>query len=586
MSLRNNGLRTFAFHRDQNASSPAIAAAMAPSVLNAAGEPGGDPAAMAPEKAALLLLQNALASDRLPGLNAADLQGDVAEFKPVGHRNLLLTNSQTVKFRQLYRKIPVYGSLVTVEMDAFNRLLSINSALGAPAGVDAVAQVSPAAALATVRAAAGYANGADAAAEPLDAQPRLVYYFDSSAGLWRLAYITEDVPQRGAAAGVLDDGHGHHLPQIFDYVVDAHSGELVAALPRGQTAEPVASPAPAPTPSAPPATAPAAPPFVEDEAADGLAVARKFRCSDVAPLGRCLADPSLNVHTYDFAFRSVDSDLAQLPGGYVALQASAPWSPAAVSAHANAADVVGFLHKVLLRQGIDDKGGRLVSSINCVLRAGLQEWRNAAWYRGQMVYGQRTVGDSLRSYAVARSVVAHEIFHGVTEATARLDYVGESGALNESYSDIFGILIANFGQPDVGRWDWKIGEELDGSGLPLRDLSDPTKCGQPGHMKDFKPLPSTAAGDWGGVHTNSGIHNKAFFNLMTAKANGALLFDPATAARLFYLTLTEQLSRTSGFADSRRGLELVARSLFRVDPAHAAKLAAIAQAFDDVGITV
>jgi Zn-dependent metalloprotease len=104
-------------------------------------------------------------------------------------------------------------------------------------------------------------------------------------------------------------------------------------------------------------------------------------------------------------------------------------------------------------------------------------------------------------------------------------------------------------------------------------------------MKDFKQLPFTAAGDWGGVHTNSGIHNKAFFNLMTAKANGTPLFDPATVAKLFYLTLTEQLSRTSGFADSRRGLELVARSLFRVDPAHAAKLAAIGQAFDDVGIT-
>src|SRR4029077_10474298 len=248
---RNNGLRTFAFHRDQSSGSAAIATAMAPSVLNAAGEPGGGPSPMAPEKGALLLLQNALGSDKLPGFNAADLQGDVAEFSPVGHRNLLLTNSQTVKFRQLYRKIPVYGSLLTVEMDAFTRLLSINSALGAPFGVDAVAQVSPAAALATVRAAAGYA--ADAAADPLHAQPRLVYYFDSPAGLWRLAYITEDVPQRGGEAGSGDDGHDHHLPQIYDYVVEAHSGELVPALPRGQTVEPVASPAPAAAPPDPPA---------------------------------------------------------------------------------------------------------------------------------------------------------------------------------------------------------------------------------------------------------------------------------------------------------------------------------------------
>jgi Zn-dependent metalloprotease len=560
VSPRNNGLRTFAFHRDESARSPAVAAAMAPRLGMAAALPGeapaDDPAVMEPERAARQLLQNALLSDQLPGFSADSVDGGEAEFKAIGHRNLLLTNSQTVKFRQLYRKIPVYGSLVTVEMDARNRLLSINSALGAPAGVDAVAQVSPAAALEAVRAAAGYPAG-----EPLDAQPRLVYYFDSGTGKWRLVYIAEDVPQQGGGAG--DD---HHLPQIFDYVVDAHGGELVAALPRSQTIEPAV----------------ADPPFAEDEAPDGLAVPRRFFCSDVAPFGRCLADPSLNVHTYDFGFRSVDADIAQLPGSYVALAAPDPWNPAAVSAHANAAEVVSFLLKVLMRQGIDDQGGRLVSSINCARQPGVKEWRNAAWYRGQMLYGQREVGGALRSYAVARDVVAHEIFHGVTESTARLDYLGESGALNESYSDIFGILIANFGQPDVAQWDWRIGEELDGTGLPLRDLSDPAKCGQPAHMRDYRDLRDDE--DNGGVHTNSGIHNKAAHNLLTAARNGAPALDAATVAKLFYLTLTEQLSRTSGFADSRRGLEVVARSLFRVDPDRNAKLATIAQAFDDVGI--
>ncbi len=554
--MRKNGLRTFAFHRDESAAAPAVAAAMAPRGGGITAGPAEDLATMEPERAAQQLLQNALRSDQLPGFAADEVDGGGAEFKSVGHRNLLLTNSQTVKFRQFYRKIPVYGSLVTVEMDARNRLLSINSALGAPAGVDPVAQVSPAAAIETVRAAAGYATG-----EPLDAQPRLSYYFDAE-GTWRLVYIAEDVPQRGGGEG--DD---HHLPQVFDYVVDAHGGELVAALPRSQTNEPEV----------------AAPPlFTEDEAPDGLAVARRFRCSDVAPLGRCLADPSLNVHTYDFAFRSVDSDLPQLPGSYVALAAPDPWNPAAVSAHANASEVVDFLRKVLLRQGIDDQGGRLVSSINCARQPGVKEWRNAAWYRGQMLYGQRQVNGGLRSYAVARDVVAHEIFHGVTESTARLDYIGESGALNESYSDIFGILIANFGQPDVAQWDWKIGEELDGTGLPLRDLSDPPACGQPGHMRDYRDLGEDV--DHGGVHTNSGIHNKAAFNLLTATRNGVPVLDPATVAKLFYLTLTEQLSRTSGFSDSRRGLEIVARSLFRVDPDRTARMETIAQAFDDVGI--
>jgi bacillolysin/neutral peptidase B len=557
---RNNGLRSFAFHRDESDASPALAAALA---AQPAGKgPAEDLAAMEPERAARTLLQNALASASLPGFTAPDVDGGAAEFKPVGHKKLFLTNSQTVKFRQLYRKIPVYGSLITVEMDARNHLLSINSALGSPTGVDAVARVSPADAVEAVRKAAGWG------AEPLDIQPRLFYYFDAGgvggAGAWHLAYIAENVPQRQGAGGDADADadSDHHLPQVFDYVVDAHTGELIAALPRTQTAGE----------------------FIEDEALDALDVKRRFRCADVPDKGRCLTDPSHNIQTFDFAFQSVDFDRALLPGEAVLLKNPDPWDPAAVSAHANAAEVAEFLERVLLRKGIDDEGGPLISSINCVRRIGAQEWRNAAWISTQMVYGQRLLNGKLRSYAVARDIVAHEIFHGVTEHTARLDYFGESGALNESYSDIFGILISNAGNPDVGTWDWQIGEELDGSGLPLRDFSDPEKFNQPAHRKDFRELPITQEGDWGGVHTNSGIHNKAAYNLLTAKKGDKYVLDPTTVAKLFYLTLTEQLSRTSGFSDSRRGVELVARSLFRNDPDKKGKMEAISKAFEDVGI--
>ena len=88
------------------------------------------------------------------------------------------------------------------------------------------------------------------------------------------------------------------------------------------------------------------------------------------------------------------------------------------------------------------------------------------------------------------------------------------------------------------------------------------------------------------MHTNSGIHNKAAFLILTAKdANGALLFDAATVAKLFYLTLSQQLSRTSGFVDSRRGVLLSAMTLFRNDPNQQEKLQAIAMAFEAVGIT-
>jgi bacillolysin/neutral peptidase B len=95
-------------------------------------------------------------------------------------------------------------------------------------------------------------------------------------------------------------------------------------------------------------------------------------------------------------------------------------------------------------------------------------------------------------------------------------------------------------------------------------MSDPTRFGQPAHMKDFKVLPNTRAGDYGGVHTNSGIHNKVAYNMLTAQGDdGSLTLTPAEVAAVFYLTLTQRLSRTSQFAGSHRFAVSSARTLFR-----------------------
>jgi bacillolysin/neutral peptidase B len=89
------------------------------------------------------------------------------------------------------------------------------------------------------------------------------------------------------------------------------------------------------------------------------------------------------------------------------------------------------------------------------------------------------------------------------------------------------------------------------------------------------------------VHSNSGIHNKAAHNLLTARrTNGIIEFSPAEVAALFYITVSQYLSRTSGFRDSRRGVELAARTLFRDEPKadRDRRLAAVGRAFDAVGI--
>jgi Zn-dependent metalloprotease len=263
------------------------------------------------------------------------------------------------------------------------------------------------------------------------------------------------------------------------------------------------------------------------------------------------------------------------------------WNPNAVSAHANAEEVVKFLKTTLGRNGLDNRGSKLISSINCVVASdspGPKEWINAAWIGTQMVYGQRRNGAGLMSLSANLDVVAHEIFHGVTDFTARLEYQAESGALNESYSDIFGILISNFSKTDVTTWDWELGEGLTAGGTPFRDLKDPTRFGQPKHMRDFV----NTRRDNGGVHTNSGIHNFAAFRIMSAQtAAGSAILTPKESAAIFYLALSQRLSRTSGFSDSRRAVVASARTLFRglTSSQQTAKISAIEKGFTAAGIS-
>jgi Zn-dependent metalloprotease len=562
-SVSRNGLRSFAFHRGDKGSAAVIGAikpqvAARPGAARASAAPArGNVTSMDAETAARQYLLNALASEELPTFTAGGPEAEKSDFKLISVEAVPLTGTQMVKFCQNYRRTPVYGSLVAVELDKKNGLVSINSALTEPTGVDPVASVAPADVLKTVAQSSGQSP------ESIKSTPGVYYYFDRDAQQWRLVYITRDVPkQRGpespeeATEGVSNRRvQSFRLPQAFDYVVDAHSGELVAELPRSHN--------------------------VSVKALDAL---QKMRTINIAQNteGTVLHDADLNVHTFDFKFGNVDALSDQLPGAYVS-NPPEPWDGVAVCAHANAADVLKFLSKVLKRNGLDNMGGAVRSSINCVEEDETKEWDNAMWYMDQMMYGQSKVGDKLRSWALARDIVAHELTHGITDFTARIEYKGESGALNESYSDIMGVIFANFSESDVKKWNWLIGEGLFGPGSALRDMRKPEKFDQPSHMDDFKKIAKN--NDFGGVHTNSGIHNKVAYNMLTAKdSSGKYLLKPRDVAALFYLALTQNLSRTSRFADSRRGVELAARSLFANQANKQARFKAVSKAFDKVGI--
>jgi Zn-dependent metalloprotease len=348
-----------------------------------------------PESAAKRILAHAFASRAMPSLTAPKVDDAESDFRSLGVETVPLTGTRVVKFRQQIRGIPVFASLVSVELDDNNELVSLNSSLAKPELASYVARISPLDALKRIAARAGYGSKLP------DGVPTLNVFLDHS-GKWRLAYIVEDVRTR-----IKGKASKHQIPLVFDYVIDAHNGALVAELPR--------------TPAARHGTA---------SARDELGRMQTF---DIETKGgkRVMRNAELNIETYDFAYR--DPVDGRLPGDL----AASPWSPAAVSAHTHAAIVARFLRKVLKRNNIDNMGGRVVSTVNCVVKAfeqppGSDVWMNAFWDGVQMLYGQELVDGKLLSLASALSVVAHELFHGVTGATARLIYLGETGALNES----------------------------------------------------------------------------------------------------------------------------------------------------------
>ena len=201
-----------------------------------------------------------------------------------------------------------------------------------------------------------------------------------------------------------------------------------------------------------------------------------------------------------------------------------------------------------------------------------------------MWYGQKLENGKSRSYSRYLDVIAHELTHGVTQYTSNLVYQGQSGALNESFSDIFGVIIKNWFAKkwtSPQGWDWEIGSGLGQGGLPLRDLSNPRRTGDPDHMNSFV----RTWADSGGVHTNSNIHNKACYNLMTSKdESGNYLFGPEESAVLYYLCLV-RLNSQATFPKVLQVLIDVANTYYAGDPAERdRKIAAITNAYHGVGI--
>ena len=200
-----------------------------------------------------------------------------------------------------------------------------------------------------------------------------------------------------------------------------------------------------------------------------------------------------------------------------------------------------FYWEVFGRNSIDDLGMPILGLVHYGTK-----YDNAFWDgQGHMFFGDGD-GQILTDTTKGLDVIAHELTHGVTQNTANLVYRNQSGALNESVSDVFGVMAKQYKlKQTAAQADWLIGADIVGPQLApaLRSMKDP------GAMPDPQPADMNhyvkTSSDNGGVHTNSGIPNHAFY--VIASTLGGNSWD--APGRIWYDTLTDHtLKPTATFS--------------------------------------
>jgi bacillolysin len=252
---------------------------------------------------------------------------------------------------------------------------------------------------------------------------------------------------------------------------------------------------------------------------------------------------------------------------------------AAVDAHYNSEKVYDYFLNEHGRNSLDGNGMAIISKVHYG-----NGYNNASWNGRWMTYGDGD-GKFMISLSAGLDVAAHEMTHGVISHSANLVYRNQSGALNESFADIFGALVDDS--------DWEMGEDImapeaKANGLTvLRSLSNPngvvvsneqrraysTNGGvYPDHMDEFYHMPTTV--DGGGVHVNSSITNHAAYLIAQDLGREKL-------GKIYYRALTVYLTANSDFSDARKATVQSAIDLYGEG---SEEEAAVNAGFDAVGI--
>jgi Zn-dependent metalloprotease len=295
------------------------------------------------------------------------------------------------------------------------------------------------------------------------------------------------------------------------------------------------------------------------------------------PRGLAAMTPTVQRTIYDAQHQQ------NLPGVKVRGEGDPPSGDVAVDeAYDGLGKTFDFYADVFERNSIDDEGLPLNATVHYS-----QGFDNAFWDGERMIFGD---GHLFGRFTASLDVIGHELTHGVTQDEAGLIYFRQSGALNESLSDVFGIMVKQRAlNQDASQSDWLIGEELFAGtnlkGVALRSMKAPGtafddpvlgKDPQPAHMKDYVDT----FDDNGGVHINSGIPNHAFF--LVAVALGGYAWEEA--GRIWYATVRDaQVQPNTGFRRFARRTVVNAGTLFG---AGSPQQQAVIDAWKKVGIAV
>ncbi|MGA5300425.1 M4 family metallopeptidase [Nucisporomicrobium flavum] len=542
------------------------------------------PAFSSNEAAARFYLDALLSRDERPAMRsvvAPERPERVPGLVVKKDEDLTALGTQQVRFTQTHRTVPIFGAGAVVELTGERDLVSVSAQLDEVTGVEPVESLSRTDALERVARFTGASIPAEAALGG-----KLMYYKDEQSGAWHLVWFFKAVPAEppappDAPAGP-ERGHGlgpRPIRASVNYLVDAHDGEILFFYSN------VALAAPLPQPT-------------RCTGVDEDDVKQTFFGRLESDGTACqLDDPLRSVRTYDIQFADIFEDPPVPERAVVATGSDyGTTNRAAVSAHLNACRVQDFYKSVLQRNGIDGQGMVLVSMVNTTASGfGTPPvLKNAFWSQGRMWYGQiRGADGRLVSLSRFLDVIGHELTHGVVETTSALVYATQSGALNESFADVAGVIINNWytapDRHDVGTWSWEIGAGLGPNGEPLRDFADPKRLGDPAHMDEFRALrpgeaPHPRLNDSGWVHVNSNIHNKAVHNLLTLTEKGQRVFTVEDVAVLTYLGMA-RLVPLATFSQALQAIVDVALTYFGGSPDRDAKVAAIRGAYAAVGIS-